>query len=111
MMQKLFDSAYTLSKHSNHKFRHLMLCLKVANNATNNYQSRQSLYDFLQLSLRKTTKEPKLALNIKMIYQTKRYILKTKISLDCTLYLNLEIIGHRSSNRKCPVYYKNWRFA
>ena len=66
MMQKLFDSAYTLSKHSNHKFRHLMLCLKVANNATNNYQSCQSLYDFIQLSLCKTTKEPKRMLNNKI---------------------------------------------
>ena len=30
---------------------------------------------------------------------------------DCKVYLNLEIIGHRSSSRKCPIYYKNWRFA
>ena len=30
--------------------------------------------------------------------------------LDCKLYLNLEIVGHRTSSRKCPVYYKNWIF-
>ena len=35
--KELFDSAYALSKHSKYQFRHLMLCLKVANNATNNY--------------------------------------------------------------------------
>ena len=56
--KELFDSVYALSKHSQHQFRHLMLCLKVANNATNNYQSCQSLYDFTQLSLCKTSKEP-----------------------------------------------------
>ena len=31
--------------------------------------------------------------------------------LNCKLYLNLKIDCHRSSSRKCPVYYKNWRFA
>ena len=64
--KELFDSAYALSKHSKHQFRHLMLCLKVANNATNNYQSCQSLYDFIQLSLFKTSKEPKRVLNNKV---------------------------------------------
>ena len=57
--KELFDSAYALSKHSQYQFRHLLLCLKVSNNATNNYQSCQSLYDFIQLSLYKTSKEPK----------------------------------------------------
>ena len=37
--KELFDSVYALSKHSKHQFRHLMLCLKIANNVTNNYQS------------------------------------------------------------------------
>ena len=64
--KKLLDSAYALSKHSKYQFRHLMLCLKVANNATNNYQSCQSLYDFIQLSLCKTSKEPKRVLNNKI---------------------------------------------
>ena len=27
--KELFDSAYALSKHSNHQFRHLMLCLNL----------------------------------------------------------------------------------
>ena len=39
--KELFDSAYALSKHLKYQFRHLMLSLKVANNATNNYQSCQ----------------------------------------------------------------------
>ena len=77
--KELFDSAYALSKHSNHKFRHLMLCLKVANNATNNYQSRQSLYDFIQLSLCKTTKEPKRMLNNKINLSNKALHFKNNV--------------------------------
>ena len=77
--KELFDSAYALSKHSNHQFRHLMLCLKVANNATNNYQSCQSLYDFIQLSLCKTTKEPKRVLNNKVDLSNKVLHLKNYV--------------------------------
>ena len=72
--KELFDSAYALSKHSKHQFRHLMLCLKLANNATNNYQSCQSLYDFIHLSLCKTSKEPKRVLNNKVDLKIKRCI-------------------------------------
>ena len=43
--KEMFDGAYALSKQSNNQFRHLILCLKVTNNATNNYRSYQSLYD------------------------------------------------------------------
>ena len=46
--KEIFDSAYVLNKKSNDQFRLLMLCLKVANNAANNYCSCQSLYDFIQ---------------------------------------------------------------
>ena len=74
----LFDSAYALSKHSNHQFRYLMLCLKVANNATTNYQSCQALYDFIQLSPCKTSKEPKRVLNNKIDLTNKALHLKKK---------------------------------
>ena len=76
--KELFDSAYSLSKHSNHQFRYLMLCLKVANNATNNYQSCQSLYYFIQLSLWKTSKEPKRVLTKKIDLTNKALYLKKK---------------------------------
>ena len=76
--KELFDSAYALSKHSQHQFRHLMLCLKVANNATHNYQSCQSLYNFIQLSLSKTSKEPKQALDNKVDLTNKALHLKNK---------------------------------
>ena len=49
--KELFDSVYALNKYSNHQFRYLMLCLKVANNATNNYQSCQSLYFFSVITM------------------------------------------------------------
>ena len=35
-----------------------MLCLKVANNETNNYRTCQSLFDFIKLTLSPTEKEP-----------------------------------------------------
>ena len=47
-----------LAKKTNNQFRHLMFCLKVTNNVAINYCSCQSLYDFIQLSLINTTKEP-----------------------------------------------------
>ena len=79
MMQTLlFDSAYVHNKYSNHQFRHLMLCLKVANNATNDYQSCQLLYDFIQLSLCKTSKEPKRVLNNKIDLTNKALHLKKR---------------------------------
>ena len=83
----------------------------MANNATNNYQSCQSLYDFIQLSLCKTSKEPKRVLNNKVDMKNKAlHFKKTKRCLDCKLHLHLEINDHRSSSIKCPLYYKNWRF-
>ena len=35
-----------------------MLCLKVANNETNNYRTCQSLFDFIKLTISSTEKEP-----------------------------------------------------
>ena len=40
-----------------------MLCLKVANNETNNYRTCQSLFDFIKLSISPTEKEPIRILN------------------------------------------------
>ena len=106
--KELFDSAYALSKHSKHQFRHLMLCLKVANNATNNYQSCQSLYDFIMLSLCKTSKEPKRVLNNKVD-------LKNKAQLSFCLAFSLWRLRHVWSRRhsKCTrdnVSYISRRF-
>ena len=69
------------------------------------------MYDSIQLSLSKTSKEPKRVLNNKVDLINKAQIFKkTKRCLDCKLHLHLEIDDHRSSSLKCPLYYKNWRF-
>ena len=110
--KEIFDSAYALSKKSNHRFRHLLLCLKLANNATNNYRSYQSLYDVIQLSLINTTKEPKRSLNNKC-YVTNNFIRVKKKSncLDCKQFLKLEITGHCVSNKNCPLSCNDMRFV
>ena len=56
--KELFDSAYALSCKIEHQHRHFILCLQVSNNVTNNYRSCQVLYDFIQLSIQNTTKDP-----------------------------------------------------
>ena len=61
--KELFDSAYALIKTKDHQWRHMILCLNVANNETNNYRTCQSLYDFLKLSLSPLNKGPVRRLN------------------------------------------------
>ena len=63
--KQLFDSAYELSKIKYRQWRHMMLCLKVANNETNNYRTCQLLFDFLKLSLSPINKQPDRKLNKK----------------------------------------------
>ena len=48
-----------------HQCRHMMVCLKVANNETNNYQMWQSLFDFLKSIIFPINKEPVRKLNKK----------------------------------------------
>ena len=40
-----------------------MLCLKVANNETNNYRTCESLFDFIKLTISPIDKEPIRKLN------------------------------------------------
>ena len=108
----MFDSAYALSKQSNHQFRHLILCLKVANNATNNYRLCQSLYNFIQLSLINTTKEPKQKLNNKCdLINNFIHVNKNRNCLDYKRNLNIEVICPRASSQNCPLFIKNMRVA
>ena len=58
-----FGSTYALSKAKDHQWRHMMLCLKVAINETDNYHTYQLLFDFLTLSLSPLNKEPGRKLN------------------------------------------------
>ena len=61
--KELFDSAYALSKTKDHQWRHMMLCLNVANNKTNVYRTYQSLFDFIKLTISPIDKEPIRKLN------------------------------------------------
>ena len=106
------DSAYVLRKKSNHQFRYLMLYLTVANNATNNYRSCQSLYDVIQLSLINITKEPKRSLNNKRdLTNNCKRVKKKRNCLDCKRFLYLEITGHRVSSKNCHLFINKMRFA
>ena len=46
-----------LVKKKDNQWRHMMLCLKVANNETNNYRTCQSLFDFIKLTISPIDKE------------------------------------------------------
>ena len=55
-----------------------MLCLKVANNETNNYRTCQSLFDFIKLSLFPIDKESVQKLNKTSTVMNKSLIFKVK---------------------------------
>ena len=56
----------------------MMLCLRVANNETNNYRTCQSLFDFIKLSVSPIEKEPIRKLNKSSNVINKSSILKRK---------------------------------
>ena len=43
-----------LVKKNDRQWRHMILCLKVANNETNNYRTYQSLFAFIKLPISPT---------------------------------------------------------
>ena len=55
-----------------------MLCLKVANNETNDYRTYQSLFDFIKLSISPTEKEPIRILNKSSNVTNKSVIFKKR---------------------------------
>ena len=59
-----------------------MLCLKVANNETNNYRTFQSLFDFIKLSISPTEKEPIRILNKSSNVTNKSGISKKKVNCN-----------------------------
>ena len=79
---------------------------KDANNVRNKYCLCNLLYDFIQLLLINTTKEPTRLLTNNFVP-----IKKKRICLNCKRYLNLQTSGHRVSNKNFPVHRKNWRFT
>ena len=67
-----------LGKKKDHQWRHMMLCLKVANNETNNYRTCQFLFDFIKLTISPTEKEPIRKLSKSSNVINKSWILKKR---------------------------------
>ena len=86
-----------------------MLCLKVANNETNNYQTCQSLFEFIKLTISPIEKEPNRKLNKSSNVINTSSILKKKVNCsNCVKILNICDTGHRGNSKDCPLNNENW---
>ena len=86
-----------------------MLCLKVANNETNDYRTCQSLFDFIKLSISPTEKEPIRILNKSSNVTNKSVIFKKKVNCNnCVKLLKIHEAGHRANSKDCPLNNTNW---
>ena len=86
-----------------------MLCLKVANNETNNYRTCQSLFDFIKLTLSPIDKETIRKLNKTSNIMNKSLIFKKKVNCNkCILLFNVLDAGHRENSKDCPLNNENW---
>ena len=86
-----------------------MLCLKVANNETNNYRTCQSLFDFIKLTISPTDKKPIRKLNKSSNVINESSILKKKVNCsNCVKLLNVRDAGHRENSKDCPLNNVNW---
>ena len=97
---ELFDGAYALSRIKEHQWKHMMSCLKVANNETNNYRTWQSLFDFIELTISPIDKKPIRKLNKKSNVINKSSIFKKKV--DCSnsvKLLNVRGARHRAKSK------------
>ena len=89
---------------NDYRWRHMMLCLKVANNKTNNYRTCQSLFDFIKLTTSPIDKEPIRKLNKSSNVLNKSSILKKKLNCsNCVELLNVRNAGHRVNSKDCPL--------
>ena len=81
-----------------------MLCLKVANNKTNNYRTCQSLFDFIKLTISPIDKEPIRKLNRTSNVIDKSLIVKMKVNYSkCMKLLNVLDAGHRANRKGYPL--------
>ena len=86
-----------------------MLCLKVANNETNNYRTCQSLFDFIKLTISPIEKEPIRKLSRSSNVINKSSILKKKVNCtNCVKILNIRDAGHKANSKDCPLNNENW---
>ena len=87
----------------------MMLCLKVANNETNNYRASQSLFDFIMLTISPTQKKPIRKLSKSSNVINKSSILKKKENCtNCVKLSNIRDAGHRANSKDCPLNHENW---
>ena len=85
-----------------------MLCLKVANNETNNYRTCQSLFEFIKLTISPIDKEHIRKLNKSSNVINKSSILKKKVNCsNCVKLLNVRDTGHRAHSKDCPLNNEN----
>ena len=86
-----------------------MLCLKVANNETNNYRTCQSLLKFTKLIISPIEKEPIRKLNKSSNIINKSSILKKKVNCsNCVKLSNVRDDGYRANSKDCPLNNTNW---
>jgi len=86
-----------------------MLCLKVANNETNNYRTCQSLFDYIKLTISPTEKEPIRKLSKSSNVINKSLTFKKKVNCtSCVKLLNIHDAGHRANSKDCPLNNVNW---
>ena len=86
-----------------------MLCLKVANNETNNHRTYQPLFDFIKLTISPTEKEPIRKLSKSSNVINKSLILKKKVNCtNCLKLLSIHDAGHRANSKDCPLNNVNW---
>ena len=87
----------------------MMLCLKVANNETNNHRTCQSLFEFIKWTLSPIEKEPTRKLNKLSNDINKSSILKNKVNCsNCVKLSNICDAGHRANSKDCPLNNENW---
>ena len=87
----------------------MMLCLKVANNETNNYRTCESLFDFIKLTISSIDKEHIRKLNKTSNVINKSLILKNKVKCSkCMKLLNFLDTRHRANSKDCPLNNENW---
>ena len=88
---------------NDYQWRHMMLCLKVANNETNNYRTCQSLFNFIKLTISSIDKEPIRKLNKSSNVINKSQILKNEVNCsNWVKLLNVCDASHGANSKDYP---------
>ena len=94
-----------------HQWRRMMLCLHVANNETNNYQTWQPLFDSLKVTIPPINKEPvrKLYRITNVTNKAVSFIKRSNCS-KCIKLLNIYELCHSSTSKEYPLSNENWTY-